>query len=188
VQGSVEDPLANQSGCHKTLSTSSTISRVPNLSKTASCHPLLFCRHNLSIQSSSCPPSYLPSRHVGDCYPLRGSIPGYLNRSSHRLQEQQSLPTKMDVVLEIFDTFLFDRAYALAFPVSASTVAYNAAKAAMNASAPSIPENPTAYYNEYHFQPASKYFTLEPSSWAYRTSWPRDDLWRQFLSLYLITA
>jgi lathosterol oxidase len=94
----------------------------------------------------------------------------------------------MDVILEVFDTFLFDRIYATAFPATASTAAYNAVKAAINSSAPIAVDNPTAYYNQYHFQPATKYFTLEPSIWAYRTSWPRDDVWRQLISLYLITA
>jgi lathosterol oxidase len=94
----------------------------------------------------------------------------------------------MDVVLESFDTFLFDRIYAAAFPASAATLAYNAVKGAVNASAPSASEDPTAYYNQYHFQPASSYFTLEPSIWAYRTSWPRDDMWRQLLSLFIITS
>jgi len=86
----------------------------------------------------------------------------------------------MDVVLEGFVTFLFDRIYAQVFPASPGSTA--------NATISSIREAPTAYYNNYQFQPASDYLSFQPSSWAYKSSWPRDDLWRQALSLYLITS
>ncbi|KAL8746812.1 MAG: hypothetical protein Q9190_001217 [Brigantiaea leucoxantha] len=36
-------------------------------------------------------------------------------------------------------------------------------------------------------QPSSQFFHLEPSRFAYMSAWPRDNVWRQALSLYLIT-
>ncbi|MCJ1472826.1 c-5 sterol desaturase [Lambiella insularis] len=84
----------------------------------------------------------------------------------------------MDIVLEIFDTFLFDRLYASLLPGSSlhfkTAVVQNAATSTYS----SMRELPT---------PASQLFTLEPSNFAYMSAWPRDNIWRQTLSLYLIT-
>jgi lathosterol oxidase len=96
----------------------------------------------------------------------------------------------MDVVLEGFDTYLFDRLYAAILPASPSTVAYNGFKAAVgsaNATFSSMREEPTAYYNTYQFHPASEYLSFSPSKYAYMSSLPRDDVFRQALSLFLIT-
>jgi lathosterol oxidase len=93
----------------------------------------------------------------------------------------------MDVVLEGFDTFLFDRLYATIFPATPGVAAYNAFKNVANATVSSMRETPTAYQNNFQFRPASKYFSFEPSSYAYSSSWQRDDMGRQALSLFLIT-
>jgi lathosterol oxidase len=92
----------------------------------------------------------------------------------------------MDVVLEAFDTFIFDRIYAQILPAP-SWLSYHALQGAVNSTIASIQEDPTAYSN-YKFQPASTYFNFEPSNWAYRSSLPRDDPYRQLLSLFLITS
>lgn len=94
----------------------------------------------------------------------------------------------MDIVLEGFDTYLFDRIYAQLLPVAPSPIAYDASKAAMaNATFAGVREQPTAYYNSYQFTPASEYISFTPSKYAYMSSWARDDLYRQALSLFLIT-
>ena len=92
----------------------------------------------------------------------------------------------MDIVLEIFDTFIFDRLYAQLLPAAAaaaaasSSGAQNAVKDATSTFS-SMREVPTPY------QAASQFLQLEPSAWAYMSAWPRDSVWRQTLSLYLIT-
>ncbi|TKA72268.1 Delta(7)-sterol 5(6)-desaturase, partial [Cryomyces minteri] len=94
----------------------------------------------------------------------------------------------MDVVLEVFDTFLFDRLYAAVLPASPATAAYRGlqnTKFLPNATWSSMREAGTAA--AYKYQPASQYFSFEPSDLAYMSRWPRDDMWRQALSLYLIT-
>jgi len=93
----------------------------------------------------------------------------------------------MDIVLEGFDTYLFDRIYAHFLPATPGSVAYNAFKSVANATVSSMREAPTAHYNNFQYHPASKYISFEPSSWAYRSSWQRDDPYRQALSLFLIT-
>jgi lathosterol oxidase len=93
----------------------------------------------------------------------------------------------MDVVLEGFDTFLFDRLYASIFPATPGVTAYNAFNNVANATVSSIRETPTAYQNNFQYKPASKYLSFQPSSYAYSSSWPRDDVARQAVSLFLIT-
>lgn len=86
----------------------------------------------------------------------------------------------MDVVLEVFDTFLFDRLYAAALPASAPSYAHNGVKEA-TATFSSMREHPTAIAR------TNQLFQLEPSQYAYMSQWPRDNVWRQGLSLYFIT-
>ncbi|KAF1813147.1 C-5 sterol desaturase [Eremomyces bilateralis CBS 781.70] len=91
----------------------------------------------------------------------------------------------MDIVLEFFDRYVLDRVYAACLPAppevlahhSLSGVGYNASLGADGASSP---------YN-YQFTPASKYISFEPTPWAYMSRWPRDNVWRQALSLFMIT-
>ncbi|KUL83656.1 hypothetical protein ZTR_11045 [Talaromyces verruculosus] len=77
----------------------------------------------------------------------------------------------MDVFLDICDTFFFDRLYATILPRT------------------DLPNNDTLYdtgieaYN-HHVQ---LYYPLPASQWATSSSWKRDDLSRQAVSLFLIT-
>lgn len=88
----------------------------------------------------------------------------------------------MDVVLEMFDTFLFDYLYAVTLPnkptegVLSSEVAngYNTTETLASASS-------------YTYKPATSYFSIEPSKYAYMSRWPRDNVYRQAITLYLIT-
>lgn len=86
----------------------------------------------------------------------------------------------MDVVLEIFDTFLFDRLYAAALPASTLAFGHHAAKDATTTFS-SMRELPTAIAR------SNQLFQLEPSQYAYMSQWGRHNIWRQGISLYLIT-
>jgi len=86
----------------------------------------------------------------------------------------------MDIVLEVFDTFLFDRFWATVYPASNPSYAQNVAKHA-TATFSSMRELPTS------IQPSTQFFQLNPSQYAYMSEWPRDNIYRQGLTLYLIT-
>lgn len=90
---------------------------------------------------------------------------------------------KMDIVLEVFDTFIADRAFAAAFPASlpSSSLLQDGSHAA-NGTASTFGGSEGFVY-----RPATTYFSLEPSKWAYMTSIQRDNVYRQALNLYLIT-
>jgi lathosterol oxidase len=94
----------------------------------------------------------------------------------------------MDVVLELFDTFLFDRIYATLVPAAASA----AAGVSFDAHSVGVNDSLAAFGRQvvstgYHFRPATTLYTLEPTKWAYLSAWPRDYIVRQAITLYLIT-
>jgi lathosterol oxidase len=70
----------------------------------------------------------------------------------------------MDVVLEVFDTFLLDYVYAAVLPASSPS--------------PCV---------EWRYTPATLYFTLPPGEAAFSSVWLRDNIFRQAISLFLIT-
>ncbi|KAE9978448.1 hypothetical protein EG328_001446 [Venturia inaequalis] len=88
----------------------------------------------------------------------------------------------MDFILEGFDTFLFDPLYATLFPATSYSALKNVANATISSR-----EIPATFRNNFVYEPSSKYLSLTPSSYAYTTSWTRDDIGRQALSLFLIT-
>ncbi|WPH02063.1 putative fatty acid hydroxylase [Acrodontium crateriforme] len=100
----------------------------------------------------------------------------------------------MDVVLEVFDTYLFDRIYAAAFPLQSSlggfdpistiTASLKGANATWNSSGATVDG---ALRSSWTWEPASQYFSVQPSEYAYLSRWDRDDVWRQTLSLYAMT-
>ncbi|PYH98283.1 copper-transporting ATPase [Aspergillus ellipticus CBS 707.79] len=72
----------------------------------------------------------------------------------------------MDVILDVLDTFVFDRVYATVLPGANTTL-------------------------EYDFQPpvnqhVGRYYPLEASQWATASSWRRDYLPRQAASLFFL--
>jgi hypothetical protein len=77
----------------------------------------------------------------------------------------------MDVFLDICDTFFFDRLYASILPRT------------------DFPNNDTLQNIgvEAYNQHVQLYYPLQPSEWAASSSWKREDLCRQALSLFLIT-
>ncbi|CAK7271150.1 c-5 sterol desaturase [Sporothrix epigloea] len=83
----------------------------------------------------------------------------------------------MDIALELMDQYVFDYAYAAVFP--AYPVAFNKV-AGLNATAAQT-------LSSWEYTPSSFLLELEPSVYAYASSVPRDNVFRQFFSLFLIT-
>lgn len=92
----------------------------------------------------------------------------------------------MDIVLELFDTFLFDRLYSTLLPVSSLSNFKQAGQNAVSSTLSSLREGATMAPH-YSYRPASKILSFPPSDWAYRSAWPRDNIYRQATSLFLIT-
>lgn len=127
------------------------------------------------------------------------SLPIQINiRSDQIISDQISFT--MDVVLEVFDTFACDYLYAKAFPLKSSSTfqaptllnkianGLNATveKAGAAAGAGGVPVN-LPLSNGYVYTPATTFLSFEPSQWAYLSSLPRDNAWRQAFSLFMIT-
>ena len=87
----------------------------------------------------------------------------------------------MDIVLEVFDTFLFDHFWAILYPASSISYPNNVAKDTVTTTFSSMREMPTTV------QFSTRLFQLQPSRYAYMSQWPRDNIYRQGLTLYLIT-
>ena len=88
--------------------------------------------------------------------------------------------TPMDIVLEIFDTLLFDHFWSIVYPASTFNHPKHVVKNATTTFS-SMRELPTAIPS------STQFFQLAPSRYAYMSEWPRDNIWRQFITLYLIT-
>ena len=86
----------------------------------------------------------------------------------------------MDIILEVFDTFLFDRFWSTVYPASTLNYPDVAVKDATTTFS-SMRELPTTIPS------STQFFQLAPSRYAYMSEWPRDNIWRQFFTLYLIT-
>jgi hypothetical protein len=92
-------------------------------------------------------------------------------------------PANMDIVLELWDTFIGDRLYSTLVPASLSSSislpafanAANSSLALFGASEPFV------------YEPATQLLHLEPSKYAYLSAWPRNNAYRQFTSFFLIT-
>lgn len=94
----------------------------------------------------------------------------------------------MDIILEFFDTYLLDRAYAAAVPASSTSFISQYVKGVATSTFSSMREMGTQTPTQkYVYKPASQYINFTPSSWAYASALPRDNVYRQLLSLYMIT-
>jgi lathosterol oxidase len=71
----------------------------------------------------------------------------------------------MDVVLDILDTFVFDKLYAFLLPAKSFGL---------------LDQDSLLDYNRH----INQYVTLSPSQYAVESSWSRDNIFRQFLSLF----
>jgi lathosterol oxidase len=112
----------------------------------------------------------------------------------------------MDVVLEYADTYIFDRLYAHILPLQTSSASFdpistitasfknsvrdaganlvNASFAAATAAgtADSLPIRST-----WQWEPASQFLSAEPSEHAYLSQWDRDNIFRQSITLFIVT-
>lgn len=94
----------------------------------------------------------------------------------------------MDIVLEIFDTLLFDRMYSTILPASSTSAFSQGVKHAVSATFSSVREGATMTpQHKWIYEPASALVSLEPTEWAYRSAWDRDNIFRQATSFFLIT-
>ena len=116
---------------------------------------------------------YLPKQH---------HIANSVAISTRLLDFDAPPPQTMDIVLEVFDTFLFDALWATVCPGSHS---HDSFKSLQNAASPTFSssrEMATGWP-----KPSTQFFRLEPSKYAYMSAWPRDNIFRQGITLYLIT-
>lgn len=100
----------------------------------------------------------------------------------------------MDVVLEIADTFMFDRMFASLLPIQ-STSTFDPIST-LTAGFKGY-ENDTTFADAtqsaelarsgWQFEPASQYLSVQPSEYAWMSRWDRDNVYRQFVSLYILT-
>ena len=93
----------------------------------------------------------------------------------------------MDIVLEAFDTYLFDPIYAKVLPASSTSFVTQYVKHAASATFSSMREMGTQPPQQSVFTPASQIVNFIPSHWAFASALPRDNMYRQFLSLFTIT-
>lgn len=102
----------------------------------------------------------------------------------------------MDVVLEVLDTFVFDRIYANLLPVSPAVSTFDpistiaaSFKGYVNATSDASGSLADASFarSGWEYQPATEFFTLQPSEYAWMSRWDRDNVWRQLVTLYIIT-
>lgn len=82
---------------------------------------------------------------------------------------------KMDVVLEVCDTFLFDYMYQWVLPARPAPSGLTSQTFANGTS-----------MSTWQYKPATEYLYLTPSQAAYGSLWARDNIWRQGVSLFLI--
>ncbi|KIX98022.1 uncharacterized protein Z520_06101 [Fonsecaea multimorphosa CBS 102226] len=93
----------------------------------------------------------------------------------------------MDIVLEIVDTLVLDRVYATLLPASPSSYLQQKFNNVATSTFSSIRENATsAPQYSYIYEPASRFVNLKPTEWTYSSSWPRDNIFRQGISLFFI--
>jgi Delta7-sterol 5-desaturase len=85
----------------------------------------------------------------------------------------------MDIALELCDKYFFDYLYAAALPLLPPA---NLNFGAGNSSG----WDPKAA-SSWHFKPASELLSFQPTEAAYLSQWTRDNVYRQNISLYIIT-
>jgi lathosterol oxidase len=84
----------------------------------------------------------------------------------------------MDVVLELTDTFVADYIYAWLFPQGSN----------QTNDAPYPLSSHSAFDRiDWKYEPASALIHFEPSSAAYMSTFNRDNAYRQFITLFMLT-
>lgn len=93
----------------------------------------------------------------------------------------------MDIVLEALDTYVFDHIYAKTFPTESVSAYPILTKLAGDLPSSFNGTEKLPLTNAWVYKPATSYFILEPSMSAYMSAFPRDNIYRQAISLFLIT-
>ena len=101
----------------------------------------------------------------------------------------------MDFVLEIFDSVMFDRMYANLLPRDSAFSAFDPISTITagfknfdnSTTFDSATQGVDVLRSTWQFEPASSYMSVQPSEYAYMSRWDRDNIWRQFISLYILT-
>lgn len=100
----------------------------------------------------------------------------------------------MDFVLEIFDSVMFDRMYATLLPRDSAFSVFDpistlsAGKGFDNSTSfGSASQGVDVLQSTWQFEPASQYLSVQPSEFAYMSRWDRNNVWRQTVSLYILT-
>lgn len=93
----------------------------------------------------------------------------------------------MDVILEIADTLFLDRLYSKLLPASPAQYLHYKLNDVANTTLSNIGQAVTGGPQyDYIYEPASQFLSLEPTQWTYSSSWPRDNIYRQAISLFTI--
>ncbi|RYP07262.1 hypothetical protein DL765_009214 [Monosporascus sp. GIB2] len=82
----------------------------------------------------------------------------------------------MDVVLELADTFIADYIYAWAYPAKPAPYDY-----------PGVTNATGPVFSSWQYKPAASFLHVQPSEAAYMSGWDRDNIYRQALTLFMIT-
>ncbi|PGH23972.1 hypothetical protein AJ80_02034 [Polytolypa hystricis UAMH7299] len=81
----------------------------------------------------------------------------------------------MDIVLDLFETLIGDHVYSRILPAQ---LVYSNAQSSSNGSA--------IGGLSCHYEPATKFFSITPSQAACMSAWPRENIYRQSINLFLI--
>jgi Delta7-sterol 5-desaturase len=96
----------------------------------------------------------------------------------------------MDIVLEIFDSFVFDPIYATLLPAGSTSPVSKYVQSIATSTFSSMRESSTGFLlkqREWTYEPSTQFFSIQPSHWAYESSLSRDNGWRQLMTLFAIT-
>ena len=86
----------------------------------------------------------------------------------------------MDVALEFCDKYIFDHLYAALLPSTSLSPDIN------NGLSNSSTWDPKST-SSWQYVPATQFISFEPTQAAYASQWPRDNIYRQGISLFWIT-
>lgn len=93
----------------------------------------------------------------------------------------------MDIVLEVFDNYVADYCYAKLLPASYFPELDINHPENASASFSSLRVGATHLPRQSQKIQTSPYLSLEPSHFAYESVWDRENIYRQTLSLFIIT-
>lgn len=117
------------------------------------------------LQAESLSPLEVPSFFLVERVPLGSAL------SHFRAQL-----VKMDVILEVADSFIFDHIYAWAFPAHQAPLDFPG----------DFASNATTALTSWQYKPSTTWFPIPVTEAAYNTAIPRDNLLRQGVSFFFI--